>query len=93
MIVELTPEEIETIDEWYQSAAGDSATDRDAKMFALLEKLSIRASHRDLWLDDSYYKREPKRAEVIASNEAIKAYRQRHLDYDEVQEANRKQPI
>ena len=49
MTIELTPEEIEIIEGWYDSAAGESATDRDAPMFALLDKLSIHACQSDLW--------------------------------------------
>lgn len=54
MVIELNEEELDLIGGWYDASAGESAHDRDEKLFALLEKLGIAANHRDLWAQDRF---------------------------------------
>jgi hypothetical protein len=46
---ELSEKELQIIEGWYVAVAGESAHDRTFELFALLEKLNMKASHRDLW--------------------------------------------
>lgn len=85
--VSLTPEELDIIAGWYDASAGESAHERDAALFSLLEKLGIHANGRDVYLADPMHTCEEHRHEVYASNDAIKSYRLRHPDYEEVLDA------
>lgn len=93
MTVDLTTEDLETISHWYRSASGESATDRDAPMFELLDKLGIHATTSDLYFPDPMHTIEECRQEVYESIEAMKAYRLRHPDYEEVQDAIREDQL
>lgn len=86
MTIDLSPEEIDMIADWYTSAAGESATSRDWEMFALLDKLGIHADPSDLCVPDPMDTYEEYRDDVYATIEAIKAYCDRHPDYEEVKE-------
>ncbi len=92
MTVDLTQEEIETIEGWYLVSAGESGNSRDVAMFALLDKLGIHADGRDLWIPDPMHTIADHRAKVYETIAAIKAYRDRHPDYDEVIESIEDQP-
>lgn len=87
MTVELTTEDLKTIESWYQSASGESATECNTAMFALLEKLSIHATRSDLYPPNPDDWREPYRSEVVNKVAAIRQYSETHPDYDEVTEA------
>lgn len=84
MTITLSAEELAIIESWYISASGESATERSMKSFALLDKLGIHATKRDLYYPDPNDTVEEYRDEVIAEIEAIKAYRLRHPHYEEV---------
>lgn len=66
------------IAEWYESAAGESATSRDAEMFSLLEKLGIKASHRDLHFGNPDHWIDEHRPVIAAQNAAIADYLRGH---------------
>ena len=92
MILDLSKEEIEIIEGWYHAASGESATDKTEEDFALLDKLGIHATGMDLWIPDPAHSIESHRPAVEAKILAILRYRERHLDYEEVQDAIRDQP-
>lgn len=89
MTIELTEADVQRIEDWYLASSGESAHSRDAEHFALLDKLDIHATERDLYFPNPEHTIEEARPSVIAEVEAIQAYRLRHPDYEEVIEAVR----
>lgn len=82
MIFELSKEEIEILESFYQSASGESAGAEDAEDFALLEKLGIRATEHDLYERDPTNFIESHRQVVESDNAARRAYKERHPDWE-----------
>jgi hypothetical protein len=93
MTIELSDDEREIIAGWYHSASGESATDIGDNLFALLEKLGIPADSMDLYMPNPDYFIKEARAKVRETIAAIRAYRLRHPDEEEVRRVNKSQPM
>ena len=83
MIVDLSAEELEILEGWYQSAAGESCGADTDLGFRLLEKLGFDASDRDLCLPSPDHVVDDYRHVVEAEREAILAYLERHPERKE----------
>lgn len=83
MTIDLSPEEIEMLSLWYNSAAGESCGADTLEEFVLLEKLGIPANDMDLWEPDPESWTEAHRPVIIAQIAAIRAYKERHPNWED----------
>lgn len=90
--IELSQEEIDIIECWYESASGESHGADTAESFAVLEKLGIDAAKHDLYLPNEFHSIESHRPVVREQIAAIIAYRKRHPEMESVQEIEKDQP-